>query len=329
MNASYKIVLLGAFVVFVAVVGYYSFSGGGGGEEVVGLDDAYAEQSSANDATEADGTPEARPSLTPEPIAPFEPSEPVVNERTIDAEPELIPGLDPLPQSDDAVALLDRDADADALDPAEALERLSDAASTETNGAADPLDASTIDTGDEAATPPSETFRRGPATDGGSGSDGGTSTDAPEEAEPDDPPPTRPAPPTPSAIPRTYTVEGGDTLSSIAVAVYGDEKAWFQIAQANPSIDPKRLQVGQVIVLPDREDTIREREEVRPPAPGRDQSYTVRPGDNLSRIAQRFYGDADAWDLIYARNRKAIGPRPDALKVGMELVIPQAYDGAE
>ena len=79
----------------------------------------------------------------------------------------------------------------------------------------------------------------------------------------------RPIPPAPGTIPRTYTVQTGDTFASIAQQFYGDERAWFDIAQANPSIDPKRLQIGQQIVLPNRDADIREREQVQLPAPDR------------------------------------------------------------
>jgi len=48
----------------------------------------------------------------------------------------------------------------------------------------------------------------------------------------------------------TYTVRDGDTLWAIASRVYGDGQRWVDIAQANPSLDPQRMAVGQVIQLP-------------------------------------------------------------------------------
>lgn len=47
-----------------------------------------------------------------------------------------------------------------------------------------------------------------------------------------------------------YTIKKGDTLYSIARNRYGDGKQWTRIAQANPGIDPQKLAVGQVIILP-------------------------------------------------------------------------------
>ena len=49
---------------------------------------------------------------------------------------------------------------------------------------------------------------------------------------------------------RTYTIQKGDTLWSIANRTYGNGQRWVDIAQANPSIAPAKMPVGQEIVLP-------------------------------------------------------------------------------
>ena len=48
----------------------------------------------------------------------------------------------------------------------------------------------------------------------------------------------------------TYTIQHGDTLTAIAAHFYGAASQWSVIAQANPTADPMRLQVGQKIKLP-------------------------------------------------------------------------------
>jgi Cysteine-rich secretory protein family/Beta/Gamma crystallin/LysM domain len=55
-----------------------------------------------------------------------------------------------------------------------------------------------------------------------------------------------------------------------------------------------------------------------------DQQYTVQPGDYLSAIAQRFYGDGSeaAWRRIYDANRNVIGSDPTRIEPGMVLTIP-------
>jgi LysM repeat protein len=63
--------------------------------------------------------------------------------------------------------------------------------------------------------------------------------------------PPRPAaeasPPAPTG---TYTIVAGDSLSHIAVRLYGDAREWRSIMKANPGLDPRRLRIGQVIELP-------------------------------------------------------------------------------
>ncbi|MBW4598391.1 MAG: LysM peptidoglycan-binding domain-containing protein [Calothrix sp. FI2-JRJ7] len=52
--------------------------------------------------------------------------------------------------------------------------------------------------------------------------------------------------------------------------------------------------------------------------------YTVQPGDTLSKIAEKFYGDGSeiSWRKIYEANRAVIGNDPNQITVGMILVIP-------
>ena len=56
---------------------------------------------------------------------------------------------------------------------------------------------------------------------------------------------------------------------------------------------------------------------------GADQSYTVVAGDSLSRIAKRFYGDANKWPRIHEANRDQI-KNPDLIHPGQRLRIPAA-----
>jgi uncharacterized protein YidB (DUF937 family) len=57
------------------------------------------------------------------------------------------------------------------------------------------------------------------------------------------------------------------------------------------------------------------------PAPQPDQVYTVASGDNLSKIAKRFYGDANQWRKIYDANRDQV-ENPDLIRPGQKLKIP-------
>ncbi|GAB4191884.1 MAG: hypothetical protein Kow00105_05960 [Phycisphaeraceae bacterium] len=125
-----------------------------------------------------------------------------------------------------------------------------------------------------------------------------------------------------------YTVQPGDTFSKIAARHYGDESRWFDIAQANPTVDPTRLRVGQTLKLPSP-DSLKKHDEPIPPAPGSVQTYTIRPGDSLSTVAQKFYGDPTLWRVIYNFNRDKIGDNPNAIQAGMVLKVPPRVRGAD
>ncbi|CAN5123569.1 hypothetical protein BH09PAT2_BH09PAT2_09420 [soil metagenome] len=47
-----------------------------------------------------------------------------------------------------------------------------------------------------------------------------------------------------------YTVQLGDSISSIALQVYGDVNAWPRIAQANNLATPESIEPGMVLVIP-------------------------------------------------------------------------------
>lgn len=53
-----------------------------------------------------------------------------------------------------------------------------------------------------------------------------------------------------------------------------------------------------------------------------DEVYVVVAGDNLSKIAKRFYGDANRWRRIHEANRDQI-PNPDMIHPGQRLRIPR------
>lgn len=71
-------------------------------------------------------------------------------------------------------------------------------------------------------------------------------------------------------------------------------------------------------------------EETEPPdegenggAVGEGETYTVQPGDTLTRIAEQFYGDPRKFDLIVDANNLSGDTQ---LRVGQELIIPPDPD---
>ena len=124
--------------------------------------------------------------------------------------------------------------------------------------------------------------------------------------------PTAPKPSTP-AKPSTststgskYTVKAGDTLSGIA-ALKKVEGGWQVLYKANVSVvgsNPNLIKPGQVLTVPQA--TIK---------------YTVKTGDNLTRIAAK-YKVSGGWKALYEANKEKIGSNPNFILPGWVLTIP-------
>jgi len=50
--------------------------------------------------------------------------------------------------------------------------------------------------------------------------------------------------------------------------------------------------------------------------------YIVQGGDSLSKIAKKFYGDANAWKRIFEANKDVV-KNPDVIQPGWKLQIPE------
>jgi uncharacterized protein YidB (DUF937 family) len=59
------------------------------------------------------------------------------------------------------------------------------------------------------------------------------------------------------------------------------------------------------------------------PVPPPEQIHTVAAGESLSKIARRYYGDANQWRRIFEANRDQI-QNPDLIHPGQKLKIPNA-----
>ena len=51
------------------------------------------------------------------------------------------------------------------------------------------------------------------------------------------------------------------------------------------------------------------------------QTYSVKPGDTLSKIAERYYGDAGQYMKIFEANKDSLKD-PNQIQAGQELKIP-------
>jgi LysM repeat protein len=135
-------------------------------------------------------------------------------------------------------------------------------------------------------------------------------------APPPSPLPTEPTPPvaTPTPTPASdYVIVKGDSFSTIAKKFHVTVKA---LQEANPSIEPTKLKIGQPIHIPAVTASA-------PATPGTSttaanatgQSYTVKSGDSLTRIAGQFGVSVKAL-------RSANDLKTDKIVVGQKLHIP-------
>ncbi len=53
------------------------------------------------------------------------------------------------------------------------------------------------------------------------------------------------------------------------------------------------------------------------------KKHVVKPGDTLSGLAKKYYGDPGKYMVIYKANKEVIGDDPDLIVDGTELVIPE------
>ena len=117
-----------------------------------------------------------------------------------------------------------------------------------------------------------------------------------------------------------YTVRRGDTLWAIARRVTGDGRNWQDIFKRHNQgvelglggeriADPHRLVPGQKIRVP-----------LSPSTGANAIDYHVAPGESLSRIAARIYGDPQLWRHIQRDNAQRVRD-PDRIYPGQVLVL--------
>ncbi|KKP66909.1 MAG: Peptidoglycan-binding lysin domain protein [Candidatus Roizmanbacteria bacterium GW2011_GWA2_35_19] len=123
---------------------------------------------------------------------------------------------------------------------------------------------------------------------------------------------------------KTYIVEEGDDLWHIAEKFYGSGFNAYDISIANKLNDASILETGSKIFIPNvkrREATIGD---ISASATSQviysKDKYVVQPGDSLSIIALKVYGDLNAWTRILQANNLS---SPDNIEVGMVLSIPR------
>ncbi len=105
-----------------------------------------------------------------------------------------------------------------------------------------------------------------------------------------------------------YTVQRGDTLSSIAREIYSDSSRWELLFYANSDLldTPEDLLPGMRLYLPSADAK-------------KTYEYIVKEGDTLSRIAVNCYSDRSKAAVIARYNKLK---DPDLVVPGQKLIIP-------
>ena len=153
------------------------------------------------------------------------------------------------------------------------------------------------------------------------------------------------------ALPKIYEVTDGDNLALIAKKYYGDVEGnkranIMKIFEANRNIlkAADEIQVGQKLIIPPLRDLVSSKkngnnglassffEKVRsigqehlslkkPDRPKQGNSYTVREGDSLWKIAAEQLGDGSRYMEVAKLNDDVLSDE-DSLTVGMTLKMP-------
>jgi nucleoid-associated protein YgaU len=106
----------------------------------------------------------------------------------------------------------------------------------------------------------------------------------------------------------SYTVKTGDKLSDIAETFLGSSNKANELIEQNKGILGKGNQLirGQVIEIKYNDGTV---------------CYTVRSGDWLSKIAEKFYGDAYLYPWLFQKNKHIIKEQ-NLIYLGQQILIP-------
>jgi LysM repeat protein len=106
-----------------------------------------------------------------------------------------------------------------------------------------------------------------------------------------------------------FALRAGATLKNVFLKFVGPKGTATLAMEAN------------VLLVPDEPAAVQP--PVAPPQPGKPQTtYSVKPGDSLSKIAGQFYKDIQLWALLWDANRAAVGPNPNRITPGQQLTIP-------
>jgi len=125
---------------------------------------------------------------------------------------------------------------------------------------------------------------------------------------------THTTPPPTAGTTQEYTVQKGDTYSTIAPKFGVTVKA---LQTANPTVDPAKLQIGKKLIIPATTATTSPAVAPVVDTATGETVYTVKSGDTLGKLATEFHTTVKA---IQTAN----GLADTRIKVGQKLKIPKS-----
>jgi nucleoid-associated protein YgaU len=136
---------------------------------------------------------------------------------------------------------------------------------------------------------------------------------------------------------RFHDVRGGESLFAICKDYYNDISLVAPLAKFNKMEDASQIRAGRRLMIPPAEvlggkrvaaastatptsrtgthSALVKQTSEKTAKAGSPRTYTIKSGDSLSSIAQRYLGDREKWRELHKINRKVIDD-PDNLKVG-------------
>lgn len=132
-----------------------------------------------------------------------------------------------------------------------------------------------------------------------------------------------------------HTIQPGESLSRLAQRYYGDYKKFHIIAEFNQMEDATRIRIGQKLQIPVVEELpfYASPEDITTASEGEPASmieevvpvkryvvHTVKPGESLSKLAKKYYGDYKKFPMIARYNGL---DENEGLRVGQKVRVPK------
>jgi nucleoid-associated protein YgaU len=105
-------------------------------------------------------------------------------------------------------------------------------------------------------------------------------------------------------------------IQGVAPSEQAKNKVWDQIKQVNPNWAQELT--ADISVDPNAKPAQAQGASV---SGGQQRTYTVKPGDSLSKISKELYGNANEYMKIFEANRDVLSD-PDKISPGQTLKIP-------